>query len=91
MSSDLTQTLMFALKQHPALEHSAFLLHAVFGVPAEEVATRLRLEPSAVHDLVSRGRRQVREAYSSGQAGEGSPTAFGRAQTLRSDGGTSHH
>ena len=63
MANDLTEALMLALKQRSALERSAFLLHDVFGVPAEEVAARLRLEPSLVHELVSRVRRQVRGAY----------------------------
>lgn len=93
MSSDLTQTLMLTLEQRPALERSAFLLHAVFGVPAEEVAARLRLEPSVVHELVSQVRRQVREAHSLDRARRtnGSPTTFDKARTLISDGGTSYH
>jgi RNA polymerase sigma-70 factor (ECF subfamily) len=66
---DLTLTLMLALKQRSALERTTFLLHDVFGVPVGEVAARLRRDPSAVHELASRTRRQVRRARSRGQQG----------------------
>ena len=79
MANELTQVLMLALKQRSALERSAFLLHDVFGVPAEEVAARLRLDPSVVHELVSRVRRQVRGAYTSDRAdGSGGHTPFSK-------------
>jgi DNA-directed RNA polymerase specialized sigma24 family protein len=87
MSSDLTETLMQALKQRPALERSVFLLHAVFGVPAEEVAARLRLEPSVVHELVSRMRKQVRGAYSL----ERKARSTGRPLVINNGGGPSYH
>lgn len=64
---ELTLTLMLALKQRSALERTTFLLHDVFGVPVGEVATRFRHDPSAVHELASRTRTQVRQAHSGGQ------------------------
>lgn len=93
MSTDLTELLMQALKQRPALERSAFLLHAVFGVPAEEVAARLRLEPSDVHELVSRARQQMRGAYSPGR-GAGSkrrPLASNKRDEPTGGNGPTHH
>lgn len=66
---ELTLKLMLALKQRSALERTTFLLHDVFGVPVGEVAARLRRDPSVVHELASRTRRQVRQAHSPGQQG----------------------
>lgn len=59
---DLTLTLMLALERLSPLERAAFLLHDVFGEPAEAVAQTLDREPAAVRQLASRARRHVREA-----------------------------
>lgn len=57
---DLTLTLMMALERLSPLERAAFLLHDVFGVPLDEVATTLGREAPAVRQLASRARRHVR-------------------------------
>jgi RNA polymerase sigma-70 factor (ECF subfamily) len=59
---DLTLTLMLALERLSPLERAAFLLHDVFGVPLDEVATTLDREAAAVRQLAVRARRHVREA-----------------------------
>lgn len=59
---DLTLTLMLALERLSPLERAAFLLHDVFGEPAEAVAQALDRAPAAVRQLASRARRHVREA-----------------------------
>lgn len=43
-----------------ALERAAFILHDVFGVPFDEVATTLRRETEACRQLASRARRKLR-------------------------------
>lgn len=57
---DLTLTLMLALERLSPLERAAFLLHDVFGVPLEEVATTLDRDAAAVRQLAVRARRHVR-------------------------------
>lgn len=59
---DLTLTLMMALERLSPLERAAFLLHDVFGVPLDEVATTLDREAAAVRQLAVRARRHVRDA-----------------------------
>ncbi len=59
---DLTLTLMLALERLSPLERAAFLLHDVFDVPLQEVASTLGREPAAVRQLATRARRHVREA-----------------------------
>jgi DNA-directed RNA polymerase specialized sigma24 family protein len=76
---ELTLTLMLALKQRSALERTTFLLHDVFGVPVGEVAARFRRNPSVVHELASRARRQVRRAHSRGQQGREEGTRIAQA------------
>jgi RNA polymerase sigma factor (sigma-70 family) len=61
-SDDLTLTLMLALERLSPLERAAFLLHDVFEVPLQEVATTLDRDAAAVRQLASRARRHVREA-----------------------------
>jgi RNA polymerase sigma factor (sigma-70 family) len=61
-ADDLTLTLMLALERLSPLERAAFLLHDVFEVPLEEVATTLHREPAAARQLAVRARRHVREA-----------------------------
>jgi RNA polymerase sigma-70 factor (ECF subfamily) len=59
---DLTLTLMLALERLSPLERAAFLLHDVFGVGFEELATTLEREPAAVRQLAARARRHVQDA-----------------------------
>ncbi len=59
---DLTLTLMMALERLSPLERAAFLLHDVFGVALDEVASTLDREPPAVRQLAVRARKHVQEA-----------------------------
>jgi RNA polymerase sigma-70 factor (ECF subfamily) len=61
-ADDLTLTLMMALERLSPLERAAFLLHDVFAVPLDEVATTLEREGPAVRQLAARARRHVRDA-----------------------------
>ena len=59
---DLTLTLMMALERLSPLERAAFLLHDVFGVAFDDVASTLDRDPTSVRQLAARARRHVREA-----------------------------
>ena len=59
---ELTLTLMLALERLSPLERAAFLLHDVFDVPLDEIATTLDRDAAAVRQLASRARKHVREA-----------------------------
>lgn len=59
---DLTLTLMMALERLSPLERAAFLLHDVFGVPLDEIATTLDREAASVRQLAVRARQHVRNA-----------------------------
>jgi RNA polymerase sigma-70 factor (ECF subfamily) len=59
---DLTLTLMMALERLSPLERAAFLLHDVFGVPLDEVATTLDRKSASVRQLAVRARRHVQTA-----------------------------
>ncbi len=59
---ELTLPLMLALERLSPLERAAFLLHDVFGVPMDEVATTLKRDPGAVRQLAVRARKHVRAA-----------------------------
>lgn len=61
-TDDLTLTLMLALERLSPLERAAFLLHDVFEVPLQEVASTLEREPAAVRQLAVRARRHVADA-----------------------------
>lgn len=61
-SNDLTLPLMLALERLSPLERAAFLLHDVFGVPLNEVATTLNRDAGAVRQLAVRSRKHVRAA-----------------------------
>lgn len=61
IADDVTVTLMLAMERLSPLERAAFLLHDVFDVPLKDVAVTLDREPSAVRQLASRARRNVRE------------------------------
>ncbi len=62
VADDMTLTLMLALERLSPLERAAFLLHDVFAVPLDEVATTLGREPPAVRQLASRARKHVQSA-----------------------------
>jgi RNA polymerase sigma-70 factor (ECF subfamily) len=59
-ADDVTLTLMLAMERLSPLERAAFLLHDVFDVPLVDIAATLAREPSAVRQLASRARRNVR-------------------------------
>lgn len=59
---ELTLTLMLVLERLSPLERAAFLLHDVFGVPLEEVATTLDRDAGAVRQLAVRARKHVQVA-----------------------------
>ncbi|GGF87556.1 DNA-directed RNA polymerase sigma-70 factor [Azorhizobium oxalatiphilum] len=61
-ADDLTLTLMMALERLSPLERAAFLLHDVFGVPLDDVATTLERAPASVRQLAVRARQHVRDA-----------------------------
>ena len=62
VEDNLTLTLMMALERLSPLERAAFLLHDVFGVGFDEVATTLERDATAVRQLAARARRHVQEA-----------------------------
>ena len=59
---DVTLPLMLVLERLSPLERAAFLLHDVFGIEFEEVATVLQRDPTACRQLAARARAHVREA-----------------------------
>ena len=59
---DVTLPLMLALERLSPLERAAFLLHDVFGVSFEEVATTIDRDAAACRQLAARARTHVREA-----------------------------
>ena len=59
---ELTLTLMLALERLSPLERAAFLLHDVFDVALDEVATTLGRDAAAVRQLAVRARKHVRAA-----------------------------
>jgi RNA polymerase sigma-70 factor (ECF subfamily) len=61
---DVTLPLMLALERLSPLERAAFLLHDVFGLGFEEVATTIERDMAACRQLAARARTHVREARS---------------------------
>jgi RNA polymerase sigma-70 factor, ECF subfamily len=59
---DVTLPLMLALERLSPLERAAFLLHDVFGLEFEEVATIIGRDAAACRQLATRARTHVREA-----------------------------
>jgi RNA polymerase sigma-70 factor (ECF subfamily) len=59
---DVTLPLMLALERLSPLERAAFLLHDMFGVSFEEIATTLDRDAPACRQLAARARTHVREA-----------------------------
>src|ERR1044071_5224310 len=59
---DVTLPLLLALERLSPLERAAFLLHDVFGMPFEEVATAIDRDTAACRQLAARARQHVHEA-----------------------------
>jgi RNA polymerase sigma-70 factor (ECF subfamily) len=59
-ADDVTLPLMMALERLSPLERAAFILHDVFGVAFEEVATTIGRDPAATRQLAARARSHVR-------------------------------
>jgi RNA polymerase sigma factor (sigma-70 family) len=59
---DLTLHLMLAMERLSPLERATFLLHDVFGVPLQEVASTLNRDAGAIRQLAVRARKHVRDA-----------------------------
>jgi len=59
---DVTLPLMLALERLSPLERAAFLLHDVFGVGFDEVASTIGRDAAATRQLAARARAHVREA-----------------------------
>jgi len=57
---DVTLPLLMALERLSPLERAAFLLHDVFGLDFEEIATTIERDPAACRQLASRARAHVR-------------------------------
>ncbi|HVW55727.1 MAG TPA: sigma-70 family RNA polymerase sigma factor [Rhizobiaceae bacterium] len=57
---DVTLPLMVALERLSPLERAAFLLHDVFGVAFDEIATTIGRDAAACRQLASRARANVR-------------------------------
>ena len=62
IGDDITLTLMLALERLSPLERAAFILHDVFGMPLNEIATTLDREAPAIRQLAARARRHVQAA-----------------------------
>lgn len=62
VSDDLTLSLMMALERLSPLERAAFLLHDVFELGLDEIASELGREPAACRKLATRAREHLREA-----------------------------
>jgi len=62
LAEDVTLPLLLALERLSPLERAAFLLHDVFGMEFEEVATAIDREPAACRQLAARARQHVHEA-----------------------------
>lgn len=60
---DVTIYLMLAMERLSPLERAAFLLHDVFGVSFEEIATSIDRSPTAARQLASRARSNVQNAH----------------------------
>lgn len=61
-AEDVTLPLMLALERLSPLERAAFLLHDVFGLGFEEVASAIQRDAAACRQLAARARTHVREA-----------------------------
>lgn len=59
---DITLPLMIALERLSPLERAAFLLHDIFGMGFDDVASAIGREPAACRKLASRAREHIRAA-----------------------------
>lgn len=62
LEEDITLPLLLALERLSPLERAAFLLHDVFNLGFDEIATTLRRDPAACRQLAKRARAHVQEA-----------------------------
>ena len=62
LDDDITLPLMLVLERLSPLERAAFLLHDVFGLEFDEVASAIQRDAAACRQLASRARVHVREA-----------------------------
>lgn len=62
-AQDVSIAFMLALERLSPLERAAFLLHDVFDLDFDEIATRLQRTPAAVRQLASRARQRVKADY----------------------------
>jgi RNA polymerase sigma-70 factor (ECF subfamily) len=60
MADSVGLALLVVLESLSPAERLAFVLHDVFGVPFEEIATVVERSPAAARQLASRARRRVR-------------------------------
>lgn len=68
MTDTIGVALFIVLEQLGPAERIAFVLHDLFGVPFDDVATILEKSPAAVRQLASRARRRVRAVDTEAQA-----------------------
>jgi RNA polymerase sigma-70 factor (ECF subfamily) len=66
VADSLSFAFLVMLDRLSASERAAFILHDVFGVPFDEVATTLERETDACRQLASRARRKLRGAADDG-------------------------
>ena len=69
VADSLSFAFLVMLDRLSASERAAFILHDVFGVPFDEVATTLEREAEACRQLASRARRKLRDTTHDEQAG----------------------
>lgn len=62
-AQDVSVAFMLALERLTPLERASFLLHDVFDLEFDEVATRLERSPAACRQLASRARTHVKAEY----------------------------
>ncbi|WP_220347922.1 sigma-70 family RNA polymerase sigma factor [Alkalilimnicola ehrlichii] len=62
LAEDVSIALMLALERLSPLERASFLLHDVFELSFDEIATALRRSSAACRKLASRARSQIQEA-----------------------------
>lgn len=79
--------LQVVLEELAPAERLAFVLHDMFAVPFDEVATILGREPAAVRQLASRGRRRVQGAGPAPEADRGKQRELADAFLAASRGG----
>jgi RNA polymerase sigma-70 factor (ECF subfamily) len=62
LDDDITLPLMLVLERLSPLERAAFLLHDVFGMEFDEIATAIQRDAAACRQLAARARVHVRES-----------------------------